>query len=143
MNLRAEHFYPPGRLKTWLEADRRDSNILLNSEEQSAWLDAFSTGGFQGPTNFYRVMVQNLNEKVEKEDLDAGKLATKIEIPVLLVDAQPDKASVPGMIEGATKPHTSGKVTVKTVDSQGHYPHIVSRDEVNQVLKDFLTPLDA
>lgn len=81
------------------------------------------------------------NQDEEKADLEAGKLTTKIHVPVLCIDSKPDKASLPGFMEGSTRPHAS-QFTVKVVQSQGHYPHIVSKEEVNQSLYDLISGID-
>lgn len=141
MDIKADNFYPPGQCEAWLKADRNDSQILLDPGESAAWLNAFRNGGFRGPTNWYRIMTEKLNEEDEKADTAAGKLATKIHVPVLAIESKPDKASLPGFLEGATRPYAV-QLTVKIVTSQGHYPHIVSKEEVNQSLHDLITGID-
>lgn len=84
---------------------------------------------------------ENLNEEDDKADIAEGKMTTKINVPVLVIDSQPDKASLPGSMEGATRPYAA-QLTVKTVQSQGHYPHIVSKEEVNQSLHDLISGID-
>jgi hypothetical protein len=86
-------------------------------------------------------MTGKLNVEEEEADLAAGKLTTKIHVPVLAIDSKPDKASLPGFVEGSTRPHAS-QLTVKVVQSQGHYPHIVSKEEVNQSLYDLISGID-
>lgn len=132
MTIKADNFYPPGKMEAWLAANRNDRNILLSADEAKTWLAAFQTSGLRGATRGYQLMTDNLNEAMEKADLAAGKLTTRIRgIPVLAIDATPDKASVPGFMEGAVKGYSDGGYTLRTASSQGHYPHIVSRDEVN------------
>ncbi|ETN37923.1 uncharacterized protein HMPREF1541_07546 [Cyphellophora europaea CBS 101466] len=143
VDIKADSFYPPGKLQAWLEADRNDEQVLLSPEESTRWLEAFRKSGFRGATNGYRVMAENLNEEHEKADLAAGKLTTKIEIPVLAIESTPDKASLPGFMEGAIKPYATAQLTTKTVESQGHYPHIVSKEEVNQAVHEFLSRIDS
>lgn len=139
---KADNFYPPGKLEAWLEADRNDHNILIGSEESAAWFEAFSKGGFRGPLNWYRGMTGNTNQEEEQADLASGKMISKINVPVLVVDAKPDKASIPGFVEGSTKQHAE-HLTVKTVETQGHYPHIISKEEVNQALSDLISKVDS
>lgn len=135
---KAENFYPPGRLETWLNSDQRDAAILLDADEQKTWLEVFGQSGFYALLNWYRTMVENSSESEEKADLDAGRLTTEISVPVLCLTASPDKTVIPGSMEGGVKNFSSGEVTVKVVSSQGHYPHLTSRDEANQALSDFL-----
>ena len=144
VNVRADNFYPPGKLEAWLRANQTDDKLVLNAEEKQAWLEAFREGDWQAATNGYRLMTQNLNENDEKADLAASKMATKIEVPVLVIDAQPDKATVPGSMEKAIRPYIgeTGQVTFKTVKSQGHFPHIVSSGEVNQAIHTLLESVD-
>ncbi|KAK5049045.1 hypothetical protein LTR84_005467 [Exophiala bonariae] len=139
---KADNFYPPGKLEAWLEADRNDHNVLTNSEESAAWYDAFSKGGFRGPLNWYHGMSGNINQEEEKADLASGKMISKINVPVLVVDAKPDKSSIPGFMEGSTKQYAE-QVTVKTVETQGHYPHITSKEEVNQAIGDLISGVDS
>ncbi|KAK4944319.1 hypothetical protein LTR10_016205 [Elasticomyces elasticus] len=142
VDVQADNFYPPGRCEAWLTADRNDNQTLLDSEDSAAWLRAFRDGGFHGPTNWYRAMTENLSEEGEKADIAAGKLAIKIDVPVMAIDSKPDKASLPGFLEGAMAPHAP-RLTVKVVQSQGHYPHIVSKEEVNQSLHDLISEVDS
>ncbi|KAJ9615923.1 hypothetical protein H2200_002000 [Cladophialophora chaetospira] len=142
VDIKDDNFYPPGKLEAWLTADRNDHDILLDAEESAAWFDAFRKGGFRGPTHWYRGLTANLNEEEEKADLAAGKLATEINVPVLAIDAKPDKASIPGFLEGATRKHAP-QLVVKVVDSQGHYPHIVSKEEVNEALQGLISEVDS
>lgn len=88
-------------------------------------------------------MIQNLNVEVEKADLAEGRLTTKIEVPVLAIDAQPDKASIPHFFEGSLKPHVTAELIFKIVQSQGHYPHIVSKDEVNQYISELISKVES
>ena len=115
--------------------------MILDAEERDAWLDAFGKGGLLGPTNWYRGMTGKENVEEEKADLDAGKLTTKLNVPVLAIDSKPDRASLPGFLVGAMKPHAE-QLTVKVVESEGHYPHIVSKEEVNQALYGLISAID-
>ncbi|KIV86333.1 hypothetical protein PV11_01950 [Exophiala sideris] len=142
VDVQADSFYPPGRCEAWLMADENDNQTLLDPAESTAWLHAFHDGGFRGPTNWYRAMTENLSEEGEKADIAAGKLATRIDVPVLAIDSKPDKASLPGFLEGSMTPHAA-QLTVKVVQSQGHYPHIVSKEEVNQFLHDLISETES
>jgi hypothetical protein len=42
-------------------------------------------------------------------------------------------------MEGAMKPHVEGELKMKVVGSQGHYPHILSKEEVNEAIEDLIT----
>ena len=106
-----------------------------------AWLDAFRNGGFRGPINWYLVTSEKQSEEDQKADIAAGKLTANIHVPVLAIDSKPDKATVPGFFECAMKPYAA-QLTVKVVQSQGHYPHIVSKEEVNQSLRDLISGID-
>ncbi len=142
VDIKADNFYPPGQLEAWLHADRNDKQILLDKEEAASWLVAFSKGGFWGPTNWYRQITDTVNEEDEKADLAAGKMTTEIRVPVLAIDSKPDKSSFPGFLEGSIRPHAK-ELTIKVVESQGHYPHIVSKEEVNRALDDLISGIDA
>jgi len=123
-------------------ADRNDHQTLLSPEESAAWLCACREGGFRGRTDWYRAMIENLSEEGEKADSAAGRLAIRIDVPVLGTDFEPDKASLPGFLEGAMVPHAT-QLTVKGVQSQGHYPHIVSKVKLNQLLHDLIPGIDS
>lgn len=145
MTIKADNFYPPGQCEAWLSADRNDNNLLIDADEAAAWLAAFKKSGFHGATRGYQLMTDNLNEEFEQADLAAGKLTTKLNVPVLAIDSQPDKASLPGFMDGAIKAHVEdeGQLTLKVAQSQGHYPHIVSRDEVNQWILELVQAVDS
>lgn len=132
-------------MEAWLKADRNDKNILLSPAEAKTWLAAFRRSGLRGATRGYQLMTDNLNEATEKADLASGKLTTKIRaasVPVLAIDATPDKASVPGFMEGALKGNVDAW-TMRTASSQGHYPHIVSSDEVNGWIGELVAGVDS
>ena len=132
--IKADNFYPPGAMEAWLQSNRNDgpANLLLSPTEAADWLASFRASGLRGATRGYQLMTDNLNEAHEKADLAAGKLTTKIRgIPVLAVDATPDKASLPGFMEGAFK-GVVDSYALRVVARQGHYPHVVSREEVNR-----------
>lgn len=60
---------------------------------------------------------------------------------MLAIDAAPDKASVPGSMEGSLKAYVEDKMVVKVVQSQGHYPHIVSKEEVSEAIEKFISAI--
>ena len=144
MNVRADNFYAPGKLEAWLRQDRIDNKIILNAEEKATCLKAFREGDWRAATTGYCLMTQNLNEEREKADLAAGRMTAKLEIPVLAIDSQPDRTSVPGSMSAAFRSHIGekGHVTFKTVESQGHYPHIVSNEEVSKAIRSIIETVE-
>jgi soluble epoxide hydrolase / lipid-phosphate phosphatase len=142
VEIKADNFYPPGKLEAWLKADRNDREILQDAEESAAWLEAFRIGGFRGPTNGYRLLTGKQIVEDDKAALAAGQLTTTIGVPVLAIEAQPDKSSIPGFVEKGTRPHAP-QLTAIVVGSQGHYPHILSKDEVNQAISDLIKGVES
>lgn len=144
---RAREFYPPEKLEAWLTregGDEDEGETILSEDERKAWLDAYRKSGLRGATNGYRVMMQNLNFDEEEKDVEAGKVRVKIGVPVLGIDSRADSASIPGFVEGGTKVWVEDGVqsSFVTVGSQGHYPQIVSREEVNTAMEEFFRELE-
>jgi hypothetical protein len=71
-------FYPAGELEKWLTADNRlpQSESIISESEISTHSQIFSSGGYRGPTNWYRALVGNLNESDEKAAIEAGTLVS-------------------------------------------------------------------
>jgi soluble epoxide hydrolase / lipid-phosphate phosphatase len=140
---RAACFYPPGKLEEWLRDGRSEGGLLLDREAEREWMEAFGgigEKGWRAVLAGYRVMKDNLNEASEKKDLNEGKLRVKLDLPVLAVDSAPDVLSLSGLMEKSIGAHMgeTGTLMVKTVASQGHYPHVSSSNEVNGAIKDFM-----
>lgn len=133
-NWKADNFYPPGKLEAWLTSDRRGRHSIVDKEERGRWLTAFRSGGLRGPTNWYRALLDNVHLSEESSALSAGHITTELRVPVLAIDSQPDNASVPGFLEAAMKDRAS-QLSVKLVDAQGHWPHIVAYNEVNKLIE--------
>ncbi|KAJ5106251.1 hypothetical protein N7456_002926 [Penicillium angulare] len=145
MDVRSEHFYPPGKLEAWLKADRVDDFLVLSVEDKENLVDSFRKGDWVAATNGYRLMAGNLNEERENADIAAGKLATKIKVPVLGIDSQAEKSSLPGSMQKGVSQFLEDESlgTFVTVPSQGHYPHVVSAGEVNEAIKSLVDSIDA
>ncbi|KAJ9605679.1 hypothetical protein H2200_009528 [Cladophialophora chaetospira] len=125
---KAENFYPPGRLEAWLSADSFSGRQTVQQDEADNWLDSFQKGGLRGPTNWYRMLVDNLNEEHERRAIAEGQMLTQIDQPVLGIDSMPDRLTIPGFMEGALKAHAT-QLVMKTVNCQGHWPHLVAHEE--------------
>jgi soluble epoxide hydrolase / lipid-phosphate phosphatase len=144
---RGEWFYPPGKLEEWLREGKREGEVLLDREMEGDWMEAFGgigDRGWRGATAGYRVMEGNLNQAMEKGDLEEGRVRVKLELPVLAIDSAPDKLSLAGLIEKSVGAYLGekGTLVVKTAASQGHYPHISSPDEVNKAIEEFVRNVD-
>lgn len=96
-------------------------------------MEAFGRGGMRGPTNWYRALTCNVNKSEEDELLQQGQLSITIDVPVLGIDSQPDKASVPGFMEASMKSYAAS-LKLSLVETQGHWPHIVAYKEVNRLI---------
>ncbi|KAJ5278711.1 hypothetical protein N7478_004083 [Penicillium angulare] len=145
MDVRSEHFYPPGKLQAWLKADRVDHSLVLHDEDKENLIGSFRKGDWVAATNGYRLMAENLNEEREKADIADGKLATTIKVPVLGIDSQADKTSLSGSMQKGVSQFLDDESlgTFVTVPSQGHYPHVVSAVEVNGAIKSLVESIDA
>ena len=133
------NFYPPGEAEKWLTADNRlpQSSSIVSTDENATHNRILAEGGYRGPTNWYRVLVGNLNEDDEKAALEAGTLEPHIQCPVLAIDSAPGRASIPGFMEGSVGPFAKD-FRYKVTGKEGHWVQIESRDEVNAWLEEFL-----
>lgn len=75
--------------------------------------------------------MRNLNEKLEKEALAAGKLHLQIDVPVLAIDSKQDQVTVPGFMDSQIKPFAAN-LHLRTANRHGHFVQLVAPDEVNQ-----------
>lgn len=144
---RAEWFYPPGQLERYLKEGKFLGAVVLDQEAEKRWKEAFGgigEKGWRAVLAGYRVMVENLNENIEKLDLKENRARMKLEVPVLAIDSTPDRISVPGLMEKSIEAYLgqTGTLMTKTVQSQGHYPHLVSKHEVMQAIEDFVKGVD-
>lgn len=135
--LKADQFYPPGKLEAWLKKDCRGKSNIVNAADQAVWVDAFRHGGLRGPTNWYRALLDNVNKSEEDESILQGEITIPIKVPVLGIDSQPDHASLPGFMEFSMKPFAT-QLQVALVQSCGHWPHLVSSREVNQLIQEHI-----
>lgn len=97
-----------------------------------------SSGGYRGPTNWYRSLVGNLNEADEKAAIEAGALDPHIKWPVLAIDSAAGRASLPGFMEGSVGAFAKD-ARFKTAKTEAHWVQIESQEEVNQWSEEFLT----
>lgn len=95
---------------------------------------AFRSGGLRGPTNWYRALLENIHLGQESIAPYGSHIPTELRVPVLAIDSQPDNASIPGFLETAMRDRAS-QLSVKLVDAQGHWPHIVAFNEVNKLIE--------
>lgn len=145
VNVRAEYFYPPGKLESWLTANRIEDSLILSDEEKKVWIESFQKGDWLAATNGYRLMVDNLSEDREKADLAAGKVTTQIRVPVLSIASKADSTSSPATVHNLTGQYLQDKTRgiFLTVQSQGHYPHVLSAAEVNEAVRDLVNKVEA
>ena len=128
-------FYPPGKLEASLKADDIAAYPSWMTPEYKETRDRiFASGGYRGPTNWYRARFgQKLGIQQEAED----KLDPLLHCRTLLV--QPNHASIvalPGMAE-MTREYAEHCIT-KEVSTTGHWVQLEARDEVNRMLEEFL-----
>ena len=131
------HFYPPGELEKWLEADTRlpPSSSIVSAAENATHNHIFAEAGYRGPTNWYRALVGNLNLDDEKAAIEAGTLDPHIKCPVLAIDSAPGRGSLPGFMEGSVGAFARD-FRYKAVETEGHWVQIESREMVNRWLEE-------
>lgn len=79
------------------------------------------------------MLIDNGNEEHERKAIAEGQISTHIDLPVLGIDSMPDASTIPGFMEGALKAHAT-QFVMKTVNCQGHWPHLVAHEEVNGLI---------
>lgn len=134
----AMHFFPAGALEAWLTNDRiAPLNPEVMTEQEKEIRDrifAKEAGGYRGPTNWYRVLVRGLDADDEKG------LDPKIPCPALMIAEKESKVSIPGMVEGMGR--FADDFRMKSTSTIGHWVQLEAKDEVNQMLEEFLKGLE-
>lgn len=127
------HFFPAGALEAWITNDRTvplEPKIMTKEEKEIRdRIFAKESGGYRGPTNWYRVLVRYLNADDEKG------LDPKIPCPVLLIAEKDSSVSIPGFVEGMAQ--FADDFRMKTTSTIGHWVQLEARDEVNPMLEEF------
>ena len=109
---------------------RRESGgvPLLNDEEMSVYVEAFESGGFTAPINWYRNWSHNWSSTRE--------LPQKIGVPTLFIGAVDDVIIAPEHVE-AMKPNVAD-LEIHMLADCGHWTQQEKPDEVNRLILDWL-----
>jgi pimeloyl-ACP methyl ester carboxylesterase len=102
---------------------------LLTPEEAQVYVDAFSTGGFTAPINYYRNWTHNWATTANVEQL--------VTVPTLFIGAIDDVIISPAQIE-AMKPFVTD-LEIHILENCGHWSQQEKPDEVNALLLDWLS----
>lgn len=129
-----EWFHPLGKMKQFVEEDRRlPMGRWYSQEMQKHHLQAFgSKDGYKGAIKWYEMWMKNFFAQDEE-----GHEDFKISQPTLFIVPEADS----GMQEQMLAEWVS-KLTVAKVDS-GHWVHMERREEVNNAIKRFLENINA
>lgn len=128
---------PYGAMEAWLRADRRAELAPYITEEERSVHQQIMIGYHTSALNWYKVLVENFNLQ---DELEAG-LSVKIPCPTLMV--------LPPALAGqfAGSPTESSEIaddlTIKSVNTPGHWVQIEARDEVNSMLLDLFERVDS
>ena len=125
-----DHLGPIGAVEAWLRADRQGELASYITEEERAVHQEIMQGNHGAALNWYRVLVWNLN----LEDEVQANISARIACPVLMVFPAhvADQFSA-----GSQSKDVADDLTVKGVNTSGHWLQLETRDEVNAILKEF------
>jgi pimeloyl-ACP methyl ester carboxylesterase len=102
---------------------------LLTPDELKVFVDAFETGGFTGPINWYRNFTRNWQR--------AETLPQRIDgIPCLMITAELDAVLPPSAAE--PMPQFIGDLEITLVHGSGHWTQQEKPAEVNRLILDWL-----
>jgi pimeloyl-ACP methyl ester carboxylesterase len=102
---------------------------LLNDQERTYYVEAFSRAGFSNPINWYRNFTRNWEAL---KDVDQN-----IRIPTLFIGAVDDVIIAPEQIE-AMKPLVED-LTVEMIEPCGHWTQQERPEDVNRLIIDWLS----
>lgn len=131
----AMNFYPAGKLEAWLRADRKAPfPSYMTAAENQIRNRIMALGGYLGPTNWYRMRFgQRLGVEEEKSD----NLDPRIPCPALYIEqASSSVVRLPYLWEQTAK--FADRCVNKRVTTENHWVQLEAKDEVNQMLEEFL-----
>lgn len=114
-----------------LRAMRRvelDGEALLDEDEKTVYVDAFTAGGFAGPINWYRNWSHNW--------ASTEGVPQTVRVPTLFIGAEDDLLVSPAHIEGM-KPHVPD-LAVRMIADCGHWTQQEKPAEVNEIVLEWL-----
>lgn len=112
--------------------------LLPNFDEAMdlGFRDAFAVpGAVDGGINWYRANVPPLDQ-IETFEVWPSRTA-RVRVPGLLIWGDDDRTFVPAFIDGL--PDYVDDLTVERLEDTGHSPMIERADDVNRMIRDFLT----
>lgn len=127
-------FYPAGKLEAWLRSDRKAPfPDFLTATEKQLRDRIMALGGYRGPTNWYKVLIgQGLGLEEKSNNLDP-----RIPCPALYVEPAP--SSMVHMDQFSKKTaNFADRCVNKQVTTEGHWIQLEAKNEVNQILEDFV-----
>lgn len=101
---------------------------LLTEEEHRVYTEAFKTGGFTGPINWYRNWSHNWSSTADVEQ--------SVTVPTLFIGAEDDVIVSPAQIE-AMKPRVSD-LEINMLDNCGHWTQQEKPEAVNSIILEWL-----
>jgi soluble epoxide hydrolase/lipid-phosphate phosphatase len=131
----AMRFYPTGKLEASLKADYMAPYPSWMTPEYKETRDRiFASGGYRGPTNWYRVRFgQKLGIQEEIDD----KVDPLIHCRTLWVEqSHKSMVTLPSLSKRMTD-HAEDCIS-KQVSTTGHWVQFEATDEINKMLEEFL-----
>jgi pimeloyl-ACP methyl ester carboxylesterase len=90
-------------------------------------------GSYEKSLNWYRALARNVNQD---DELQAPQLDPRLHMPVLMLTEKPSAVSLPGFAEQIKQ--FADDVTMKEVSTSGHWVQLEARDELNDILEEFI-----
>lgn len=126
-------FYPPGRLRAWLEADKRlPLPPYISADEHKVYQQIFEKLSYRGPTNWYKLRFRDQLGIKDEQGLPA-----ELTCPTLYV-AQAETSVVDMPFLWTVTAHYAATCVRKRASTRGHWVQLEARDEVNAWLEEFL-----
>ncbi|KAE8143433.1 Alpha/Beta hydrolase protein [Aspergillus pseudotamarii] len=132
-SLWTSHLCPTGAIEKWLRSDHRAPLAPYITEEEFKTHQNLLVGNHDSALNWYRALVSNIN----LEDEEEANITPSLSIPVLLICPRKSELEVPGLEEGM-RAVCAGDLVVKRVSTEGHWVQLEAREEVNQIIGEFL-----
>jgi pimeloyl-ACP methyl ester carboxylesterase len=118
----------PLSLLEMIDREEPGGEVLLTNEELKYYADAFATGGFTGPINWYRNWTHNWKSTKNVDQT--------VHVPSLFIGASDDAIIATRQIE-AMKPHVPD-LEIQMIDDCGHWTQQEKPQELNEILLDWL-----
>ncbi|KIJ57335.1 hypothetical protein M422DRAFT_23375 [Sphaerobolus stellatus SS14] len=130
-DLMRNNFSPEGELRKWLVANHQ-APIADWAPDKAKFKEISEEGGWKAPTNWYRYLVRDAWDEIEKE---LAATPQKITYPTLLVTTTQDPVCLPAIATMGSEPVCTN-LTIKPIETT-HWPMLEKPKELNVILEDF------